>query len=160
MLAGIITADLPLADAERLARVAIHESGHAVAALYFELPLSEVLIREDGTGHARYGRRLGRAEAEGYAITGYAGGEAERDLFPFGGCEESGDLSGIAAMIRRLDLTWGEERLDELRGEARLLVQRERPRIRAVATALVERRYLTAEAVAAYTRVAAYARVP
>jgi len=152
MLAGIISCDLPLADAERLARVAIHESGHALAALYFELPLSDVLIRQDGTGHARYGRRLGRAEAEGYAITGYAGGEAERDLLPFGGCEDSGDLSGIAAMIRRLDLTWGEERLDELRRDARRLVKRERGPILSVAAALVQHRYLTAEAVAAVAR--------
>ncbi len=153
MLAGIISADLPLADAERLARVAIHESGHAVAALYFELPLLEVLIRDDGTGHVRYGRRLGRAEAEGYAITGYAGAAAEHDLFPFGGCEDSGDLFATAAMIRRLAIDWDAQRLGKLRGEARRLVERERGPIRRCAAALVRYRRLSPSAVAAYARV-------
>jgi len=121
MLAGIISADLPLAAACLLGRTAVHESGHAIAALYYELPLFAVWICDDGTGRTSYCRRLGRAEAERYTITAFAGDEAEHDLFVYRQPSDLGDLSGIAAVMRRLDLNWGEERLDALRGGARRL---------------------------------------
>jgi hypothetical protein len=45
-------------DNNLLARAAWHEGGHAIAALYYDLPLREVLIRENGTGLTSYCRRL------------------------------------------------------------------------------------------------------
>jgi hypothetical protein len=147
MLANIISADLPLAAAELLARAAAHEAGHAVAAVHFELPLKEVLIRDDGTGHTSYLTWLGRAEAECWAISNYAGPAAERDLFWDRRGGDTRDLLAIDNMIRRLGLGWDQWRLATLRFDAQLLVARLRPRIRAVAVALVQHRHLTAAGV-------------
>ncbi len=151
MLADIIVSgDLPLA--ERLARAATHESGHAVAALHYELPLYQVVIFGDGTGVTNYSRRLMRDEAEAYVITAFAGDISEHDLFYDRQYADYDDRAGIARMIQRLDLDWGERRLGALRFDAQLLVERLRPRIRAVAAALLQRRHLTAEDVARANR--------
>ena len=149
VLPNIITC-LPLATAELLARAAAHEAGHAVAALHYELPLKEVLVRPDGTGATRYARSLGRAEAELRTIVIFGGPAAERDLFPFDSCADTRDLRAIDEMIERFGLDWGARRLASLRFDAQLLVKRLRPRIRRVAAALIERRRLSAEAVAGY----------
>ena len=39
-------------------RCAIHESGHACAAVRLWLPLREVVINDNGSGITRYSRRL------------------------------------------------------------------------------------------------------
>jgi hypothetical protein len=79
MLAGlIVSADLPLA--ERLLRAAVHESGDAVAALHFGLPLKEALIRENGSGSTRYHHGLGPELAESRAIVIFSGASAEREV--------------------------------------------------------------------------------
>jgi hypothetical protein len=96
MLAGIITSNLPLATAELLARTAVHEAGHAVTALYFELPLKEVEIRADGTGRTSYCRWLEPDTAEAWTITNFAGAAAERDLFPF---ENPGSITSPHGLI-------------------------------------------------------------
>jgi hypothetical protein len=105
--------------------------------LCFELPLLEVVIRDDGSGKTSYCRHFGVAEARSWVITTFAGGEAEFDLF--GGHRGDGsDLLAIDNMLDRLHLSWSESRLAELRHQARLLVKRERSRIRVVADALIE----------------------
>ncbi len=146
MLANlIISADLPLA--ERLARAAVHESGHAAAALHFGLPLREVLIREDGSGSTRYHCR-GPEMAEASAITNFSGAEAERDVFLDWHGGDSRDRCNIDEMIAQFGLDWDQRRLATLRFEAQILVGRLRPRIQRVACELVRSRHLTASAVA------------
>ena len=81
-------------------------------------------------------------------ITAYAGPEAENDLFVDGGADDGGNSLAIIAMLRRLKLDWKECKLAVLRFEAQFLVQRLRPRIRAVAHALIEHGSLTAAQVA------------
>jgi hypothetical protein len=62
----------------------------------------------------------------------------------FGGHRgDRGDLHSIANMMSRLNLTWSEDKLADLRSQARWLVQRQRGRIRTVAAALIEHRRLT-----------------
>lgn len=128
-------------------RAAIHEAGHAVAALYFGLPLTAVQIRTDGSGLTSYAHWLGRREAARWTITTFAGSEAERDAF---GDElrSHGDRHAVSAMLDKLGLDWDQNRLGALRTRARHLVERERDRIARLADALVEQRYLTGEAVA------------
>jgi hypothetical protein len=151
VLPNIITC-LPLAAAERSARAAAHEAGHAVAALHFELPLKEVEIRDDGTGHTSYRHWLEPHTAEQWTITAFAGAAAEDDLFYRRGDANTRDLLAIELMIRRLGLDWGERRLAALRFDAQRLVQQLRPRILRVAAALVQHRYLTASDAAVYAR--------
>ena len=137
-------------------RAAIHEAAHAVAALYFDLPLSTVEIRTDGTGLTRYERNLGRREAQRWVITTFAGPEAERDaLGDDESVSEASDLRAIAAMVDKLGLDWDDEDYGTLRARARHLVRRERARIDRVADALVQHRFLSREDV-----VAAVAEVP
>ena len=145
MLAGlIVSADLPLA--ERLLRAAVHESGDAVAALHFGLPLKEALIRENGSGSTRYHHGLGPELAESRAIVIFSGASAERDAFPLvDSCHDSRDLHNIDEMVERFNLTWGEFELGRLKFEAQFLVQRLRTRIHRVASALVQHRRLTAD---------------
>lgn len=152
MLANlIVSADLPLA--ERLLRAAFHESGHAVAALSFDLPLRDALIRENGSGSTRYHHSLGPEMAESRAIVIFSGPAAERDAFPFvDNCEDSRDLHNIDEMVERFGLTWGEFEMGRLKFEAQFLVARLRPRIRAVAAALVEHRHLNASAIEVVAR--------
>lgn len=57
---------------------------------------------------------------------------------------DNGDLRAIDEMLERLRLDWDEDKLTELRHEARRLVERERSHIRLVAAALIEHRHLTA----------------
>ena len=148
MLAGlIVSADLPLA--ERLLRAAVHETGHAVAALFFDLPLRDALIRENGSGSCRYHHGLGPEVAESRAIVIFAGPAAELDAFPFvDSCADDRDLYNIDEMVERFGLSWGEFEIGRLKFEAQFLVRRLRPRIRAVAWALVEHRHLNASAIA------------
>jgi hypothetical protein len=135
-------------------RAAVHEAAHAVAALYFDLPLSTVEIRTDGTGLTRYARDLGRREAQRWVITALAGPEAERDSCG-GEPVEASDLRAIAAMADKLGLDLDDEDYGTLRARARHLVRRERARIDRVADALVQHRFLSGEDV-----VAAVAEVP
>jgi hypothetical protein len=152
MIAGLIcSADLPLA--ERLLRASVHESGHAVTAMFYDLPLKEALIREDGTGFTRYRHGLGPELAESRAVVIYAGPLAERDLFPFDSCHDSRDLENIDEMIAHFGLTWEEFEKGRLRFEAEFLVERLRPPIQRVAAALVEHRHLSASAIARYATV-------
>jgi hypothetical protein len=131
-----------------LLRASVHESGHAVAALFFDLPLRDVLIRENGSGSTRYCHCLGPEMAECRAIVIFAGPAAERDLFPFDSCADSRDLHNIDEMVERFELTWGEFEMGRLRFEAQFLVHRLRPRIHRVAVALVEHRHLSADQIA------------
>jgi hypothetical protein len=144
----IRSGDLPLA--ERLLRAAVHESGHAVAALHFELPLRDALIRENGSGSYRYHHGLGPELAEYRAIVSFFGPLTERDLFPFDSCEDHRDLNNIDEMVERFGLTWDEFELGHLKFEVQFLVHRLRPRIRRVAAALVEHRHLSAATIARY----------
>jgi len=132
---------------ELLRRASVHESGHAVAALSFWLPLREVAIEANGTGETRYARRLGWGEIDRWVTTAYCGPLAEIDRFG-GDAEEDGDLKVIKAMLRRLDLKWGERELAEHRQRAQRLVEAERAAIRAVASELLRHRRLTGDAVA------------
>jgi hypothetical protein len=153
MLDNLITS-ANLALVGRLLRASIHESGHAVTALFFDLPLRDALIRPDGTGSTRYHHHsLGPDLAESRAIVILSGAAAERDLFPFGSCQDSRDLYNIGEMIERFGLDWGEFEMGRLRFEAEVLVERLRPRIRAVAAGLVQHRHLTAEQIARYATV-------
>ncbi len=136
-------------------RAAVHEAAHAVAALYFNLPLSTVEIRTDGTGLTRYARDLGRREAQRWVITALAGPEADRDALGYESVSEASDLRAIAAVADKLGLDWDDEHLGALRARARHLVRRERARIDRVADALVQHRLLSREDV-----VAAVAEVP
>jgi hypothetical protein len=126
-----------------LARVSVHESGHAIAALHFRLPLLEVTIYADGSGKTSYTENFGFAEAERWTIVTYAGPEAEIDMFGDHHGDRS-DLRAIDTMMQRLRLDWDESRLAELRREARHLVQCERYRIQVVADALIRHRRLSA----------------
>jgi hypothetical protein len=137
---------------DKMYRVAIHESGHCCAALHYRLPLREVVIRDDASGYAAYGRWR-RADAEAWTICAYAGPEAEKDLFLDGGADEAGDLHAIDAMLGRLGLDWDARRLAALRFQSQILVARFRPRIHRVAAALVEHRHLTADQIARYAKV-------
>ena len=47
-----------------LLRAAQHESGHAVGALHFSLPLLKVVVRADGGGKTEYARKFTVAEIE------------------------------------------------------------------------------------------------
>jgi hypothetical protein len=136
---------LPAVSSDR--RSAIRQAGHAVAALYFKLPLSGVEIRTDGTGHASYARHLVRSEAQRWAITTFAGPEAEHDACG-GETVGTNDMRAIAAMVDKLGLDWDQNRLGALRARARHLVERERDRIARLADALVDQRYLSGEACA------------
>jgi hypothetical protein len=49
--------DAKVRDMTHFDRCSIHESGHAVAALFYSLPLFEVVIRTDGSGVTKYARR-------------------------------------------------------------------------------------------------------
>ncbi len=129
--------------ADLRARAAQHEGGHAIAALHYRPPLLEVVIRDDGSGNTRYCRRFGLAEAEPWTITRFVGPEAEHDRFG----DRRGDRDDIRAtdnMLDRLHLTWTDDKLADLRHQARRLVERERSRIRLVADALIEHRRLSA----------------
>jgi hypothetical protein len=132
-----------------LVRAAWHESGHAVAALYFKLPLREVLIRPNGTGATRYTRQFGLAEAEPWTISAYAGGAAEFDAFGDWRADNT-DLRAIERMMEAMKLTWSDDKMDELRFTARRLVERHRARVALVADALVRHRHLPAAALRGY----------
>jgi hypothetical protein len=132
---------------DNLYRASHHEAGRACASLHFNLPIREVVIRRDGSGHTAYARWHG-ADAEAWAICVFSGPEAENDLFLDGGADDAGDLLAIIAMLRRLDLDWGACKLAVLRFEAQILVARLCPRIRAVAHALIEPGSLTAAQIA------------
>lgn len=124
-------------------RAAVHESGHAIAAICYSLPVREVIIDADGCGVTRYwAERFGRERAEAWVITTYAGPEAEHDIF--GDSAAGGDLRAIDAMMQRLGLDWTERKLAGMRSAARRLVERERCNISTVADALIEHRHLTA----------------
>jgi hypothetical protein len=129
--------------ADLLGRAAFHEAGHAVSALCFQLPLLEVVIRDDGSGRTDYCHRGRLAEAERWTITTYAGPAAELDEFGDQRADR-GDLIAIANMLEKLQLDWDEDKLADLRHQARLLVKRERLGIRLVAGVLLQRRRLTA----------------
>lgn len=146
MLADIIAAYDP---DNLLRRVAWHESGHVVAALYYKLPLREVRICDDGTGLTSYQHWLGLAECERWTITTFAGGEAEFDLFGDWRAD-NGDLRAIGNMLYALQLSWGDDKLAELRRQARRLVKRERGHIGMMADALLRHRYLTLAALRGY----------
>jgi len=158
-LTNLISADLPLDAACLLARAAVHESGHAVAALALRLPLNAVEIRDDGTGVVGYRRWLGPAELERWVVTAYAGGSAERSVFPFDSCDDSLDRRRVARAVDQQREHWSAYRLDAARLAACRLVERERRAILAVAAALVQWRYLNAEGVALYARAATSAAI-
>lgn len=121
-----------------------HESGHAVAALRYNLPLRAVFVRDDdGTGTTRYEHWFGRAELDAWIVTAFAGSEAERDRFP-GHPADEGDQRAIEAALKACNLDWSAHRLDELRADAHRLVRAERRSILAVANELLRVRSLTA----------------
>ena len=119
-----------------------HEAGHAVAALRFGLPLRAVIVREGGSGLTAYQHWLGRAELEAWIVVTYAGGEAERDRFP-GHPADAGDRRSIEAALNTCNCELSQERLDELRGDARQLVRDERRNIMRVANELLRCRSLS-----------------
>ena len=130
-----------------LYRAAQHEAGHAVAALYFRLPLVRVWIDDAGGGATQYSRRLGPGEVD-WTIATFAGIEAE--IAAFGDAPITpGDLRAIENMIERLGLHWTEGHLDRFRQRARMLVREERRVIATLAEALIERRSLTGDDVGA-----------
>jgi hypothetical protein len=127
-----------------LAAAAQHEAGHVIGALHFNLPLLEVYVREDGSGKTDYTRKFGLADCVPWVITTYAGGEAERDLFGGGQRADRSDLLAINNMLHRCRLDWDEDRLADLRDEARHLVQRQSAAIATVADHLIARKHMTA----------------
>jgi hypothetical protein len=129
----------------KLYRAAYHEAGHCVAALRFALPLLEVVIHPDGTGCTKYARRLGVGEVERWAVSAFAGIEAEVDRFGNAPIEE--DQHAIARALAALGLDWGEPRLDGFRERARALVREERRAIGTVAAALLRRRHMSGDEV-------------
>jgi hypothetical protein len=140
-------------DAE-LHRAAVHESGHATAALSFSLPLRTVFIRSDGSGGCGYARRLGVAEAIAWTVSALSGPLAEHMIYG-GDAEEDGDLRVVAAMLRRLHLNWSDSLLTEYRCKARSLVERERHSIEVLADELLCRRSLTADEIGAVLSISA-----
>jgi hypothetical protein len=80
------------------------------------LPLREVVINGDGSGATRYARPFGCGEVEAWAVTAFAGPEAE--LVEFGSAPIEGDKRVIEEMVRRLGLTWTEGDLDRFRQRA------------------------------------------
>jgi len=129
----------------KLYRAAYHEAGHCIAALRFALPLLEVVIHPDGTGCTKYARRLGVGEVERWAVSAFAGIEAEVDRFGNAPIEE--DQHAIARALAALGLDWGEPRLDGFRERARALVREERRAIGTVAAALLRRRHMSGDEV-------------
>jgi hypothetical protein len=81
-------------------RASVHESGHAVAAFNFWLPVREVLIRADGSGGVTYSRRIGLGEVACSAVVAYARPEAEVDRF--GSSPIEGELTRISKTVDRL----------------------------------------------------------
>jgi hypothetical protein len=130
-----------------LQRAAVHESGHAVAGLSFWLPVREVAIEANGSGGTSYTRRLGFGEVDRWVCVSYAGPAAE--LAVYGDADERGDLEVIKAMLRRLDLHWGDAELAGYRERAQHLVRDQRAAIGAVASELLRHRRLTGDAIAA-----------
>ena len=126
-----------------VARAATHESGHAVAALRFWLPLREIVVNSDGIGCTRYTRHFSWGET----VSVFCGIEAE--VGRFGDAPVTSDLDVIEEMIERLGLTWGRGNLDRFRQRARTLVREERRSIRVLADALLERRTMTGAEVSA-----------
>jgi hypothetical protein len=140
-----------------LRRCAVHESGHATAALHYSLPILKVTIHSDGGGKTEYARRLGSGEVEVWTAVSYAGPMAELDAF--GDASEDGDLKAIKTMVADLNLGWAQNRYDEFRRRARALMARERSSIRAVADELTRRRSLSGDEVAALVPTAASSRL-
>jgi hypothetical protein len=100
----------------RHARTAQHESGHAVAALFYSLPLLEVVVDADGSGCTRYKRHFGVGEIECWVVSAFCGPEAELDRF--GSAPVTADFDVIEEMARRLGLTWTPPRRPRAAGSA------------------------------------------
>ena len=99
----------------RHARTAQHESGHAVAALFYSLPLLEVVVDADGSGCARYTRHFGVGKIECWVVSAFCGPEAELDRF--GSAPVTADFDVIEEMARRLGgLTWTPPRRSRAAG--------------------------------------------
>jgi hypothetical protein len=99
-----------------------HEAGHAIAAIRLGLPLSQVVVRDNGCGLTSYEHWLGRAELERWCITTLCGGEGERLVFP-GHPSNVGDMRAIDAALEATGVNWSPARLDELRATAGLCAE-------------------------------------
>jgi hypothetical protein len=83
----------------------------------------------------------------------FGGRAAEEDLFlDYRGGDDI-DQHRRADALDRLNLDWDALDLGRLKFEAEILVAHLRPRIRAVARALIEHRHLTADQIARYATV-------
>jgi hypothetical protein len=122
---------------------AYHESGHAVAAVRLGLPLSQVVVRDNGCGLTSYERWLGRVELERWCISAYAGGAAEADKFP-GYPVDGGDRRAIEAALAACGVDWSPQRLSALRADAARLVKDERKAIMRISNELLRLRTLSA----------------
>ena len=114
-----------------------------MAALFYSLPLLEVVVDADGSGCTRYKRHFGVGEIECWVVSAFCGPEAELDRF--GSAPVTADFDVIEEMARRLGLTWTPNHLDRFRQRARSLVWEERRSIRVVADALCDRRHMTSD---------------
>jgi hypothetical protein len=137
----------PITRMTHLRRAAIHEAGHAVAALFHTLPLLEVTVRADGSGITRYGRRLTVGEIEHWMVSVYSGPATEANRY--GSAPVDGDEQTAVLALADLGLDWSDGRLALFRERARDLVRRERLSIRAVANELVHCRSLSGDQIAA-----------
>lgn len=137
----------PMTPSYQLVRCAYHESGHACAAASFSFPLRSVHIREDGCGLTSYTRLFGPGDCELWTITALAGPVSES--YFFGDAASDADMRAIKNMMWQLRIDWNGDRLEEFRCQARLLVERERSNIRALANELLQHRRMTGDEIAA-----------
>jgi len=85
-----------------------------VAALFYSLPLLEVVVDADGSGCTRYKRHFGVGEIECWVVSAFCGPEAELDRF--GSAPVTADFDVIEEMARRLGLTWTPPRRSRAAG--------------------------------------------
>jgi hypothetical protein len=123
-----------------------HEGGHAIAAVRLDLPLSQVIVRDNGCGVTKYSHWLGSAELPRWVISAYAGGAAEADRFPGPGVDGA-DRRAIEAALAACGLDWPQARLAKLEVDAARLVRVERRAIVKIANELLRLRSLSADEV-------------
>ena len=143
----------------QLVETAYHEAGHAVASVELDLPFTEAVLEQDGSGHVGPGVRLprhwghhfsahGRERAEAQIVMIAAGSIAQARLtgrttdVPTGKLFSPPDWRKVKSHYEALRPT---TRLERLIDESRGLVERRWRDIEFVATALVEHGTLTAE---------------
>lgn len=135
--AGPEGADVLFAGGDLMERTALHESSHAVAAWRFGRGISDVVVRQDGTGAATLAP-MG-VSTEQIEVLNSRGGNKESHapkLKPMRSLSDGRRAVAIARILRA-DRSARRELLRVRRFEARLFVNRDAPLILAVAAELL-----------------------